>query len=157
MGVNEIDQFLDQCETDAKDLHGRIMPAATPGSGIAGVPFGSWPKHTTHPPRQALEQDLHTIGRWASTSVEGNPSAIILEQSGILRSWRSAEYEVKGTGYPAGPFEGLWKKEVRQFLLALSMTYIAPYLCDPHPDKLKGANCGPVSQTRVCDTTVSSM
>ena len=30
---------------------------------------------------------------------------------------------------------------------------IALYLYDPHLNNLKGGNCGPVSQTRVCDTT----
>ena len=35
--------------------------------------------------------------------------------------------------------------------LSLQLVRIAPYLCDPHPNKLKGVICGPVSQTRVCD------
>ena len=35
--------------------------------------------------------------------------------------------------------------------LPLRLVRIALYLCDPHLNKLKGVDCGPVSQTRVCD------
>ena len=35
--------------------------------------------------------------------------------------------------------------------LSLQLLRIALYLCDPHLNKLKGVNCGPVSQTRVCE------
>ena len=34
----------------------------------------------------------------------------------------------------------------------VQLVVIALSLCDPHLNKLEGVNCGPVSQTRVCDT-----
>ena len=63
-----------------------------------------------------------------------------------------------GVGFPGRcpPARRLWggwcgRSRRSRASLSLQLARIALYLCDPPLNKLKGANCGPVSQTRVCE------
>ena len=63
-----------------------------------------------------------------------------------------------GVGFPGRcpPTPRLWggwcgRSRRSRESLSLQLVRIALYLCDLHPNKLKGGNCGPVSQTRVCE------
>ena len=67
-------------------------------------------------------------------------------QQQLALGFRVAARELGDSG-AAGPDVAidLWES------LSLQLAWIALYLCDPHLNKLKGVNCGPVSQTRVCE------
>ena len=77
MSVREIDRFLEQWQIAAKDLRRRVILAPTPRERWYAVllPAQGWTA-------EALEQDPHTIGRWAAAFGEGGPAALIFEQTG---------------------------------------------------------------------------
>ena len=85
MSVREVDRSLEQWEMNAKDVHRRMILAPTPrererwhaiwllAQGWTAVAVAV---------AEALERDPHTIGRWASAFGEGDPEALIFEQTG---------------------------------------------------------------------------
>ena len=83
MVVREKERFLEQWRMDAKDLHRRMILAATPGERerwhAVWLLSQGWTAAAT---AEALERDPHTIGRWASAFGGGGSAALIFEQSG---------------------------------------------------------------------------
>ena len=83
MGVREIDLFLEQWGMNAKDLHRRLILAATPRERehwhVILLLAQGWTAAAT---AEMLERDPHTIGRWASAFGEGGPRALVFEQTG---------------------------------------------------------------------------
>ena len=83
MSVRGIERFLEQWEMNARDLHRRMILAATPRERerwhAVWLLAQGW---TASAVAEALEREPHTIGRWAAAFVEGGPAALIFEQSG---------------------------------------------------------------------------
>ena len=83
MDVRGIDRFLEQWQMDARDLHRRMILAATPRERerwhAVWLLAQGWTASAT---AEALDRDPHTIGRWAAAFGEGGPAALIFEQSG---------------------------------------------------------------------------
>ncbi len=82
MSVRGIERFLEQWEMNARDLHRRMILAPTPRERerwhAVWLLAQGWTASTV---AEALERDLHTIGRWAAAFAEGRPAALIFEQS----------------------------------------------------------------------------
>ena len=83
MGVREIDRSLEQWQMGVKDLRRRMILAPTPRERERWYAMlllaQGWTAAAT---AEALEQDLHTIGRWVAAFGEGGPTALMFEQSG---------------------------------------------------------------------------
>ena len=83
MGVREMERFLEQWQMDSRDLRRRMIRSPTPRERERWYAMlllaQGWTAAAT---AEALEQDPHTIGRWALAFGEGGPGALIFEQSG---------------------------------------------------------------------------
>ena len=83
MGVREMERFLEQWQMDALDLRRRMILSPTPRERERWYAMlllvQGWTALAT---AEALERDPHTVGRWAAAFGEGDPAALILEQSG---------------------------------------------------------------------------
>ena len=83
MGVREIDRSLEQWELGVKDVQRRVILAPTPRERERWYAMlllaQGWTAAAT---AEMLERDSHTIGRWASAFGEGDPRALIFEQTG---------------------------------------------------------------------------
>ena len=124
MGAREIHRDLEQWEMDAKALRRRMILAPTPRERerwyAVWLLAQGWTAAAT---MEALERDPHTIGRWASAFGEGEPAALIFEQSGgspprLTRgSGRSCKAAVQELPEQAGIQLANWYwKGVRQFV-----------------------------------------
>ena len=81
MGVREIDRFLEQWQIGVKNLRRRMILAPTSRGRWYTILLlaQGWTAAATG---EALERDLHTIGRRAAPLGEGGPTALIFEQTG---------------------------------------------------------------------------
>ena len=83
MGVREINRSLEQWQLGVMHLRRRMILAPTPRErerwyAILLLAQGLTAAATA----EALEQDPHTIGRWASAFGGGGPAALMFEQTG---------------------------------------------------------------------------
>ena len=86
MGVREIERFLEQWQMNEKDLRRRKILAPTPREQERWYAMlllaQGWTASAT---AEALQRDPHTIGRWTAAFGEGDPKALIFEQTGGSR------------------------------------------------------------------------
>ena len=100
----------------------------------------------------------HSVQQGPPDAVDGHHNqGVARDQPAVQRMPHRRPSDV-GMGFPgrcptAQRLSGGWCgcRHRSRASLSLQPALIAPYLCDPLSDKLKGVTCGPVSQTRVCD------
>ena len=96
-----------------------------------------------------LSAEIEKPGSWTDHGgIDGRSPTVYVR-------WRPATADV---GFPdrCPPARRLWggwcgRSRRPRAPLSLQLVLIALYLCDTPLNKLKEANCGPVSQTRVCE------
>ena len=83
MGARDMDRYLEQWQMDAQDLRRRMILAPTPRERERWYAMlllaQGWTASAT---AEALERDPHTIGGWVAAFGQGEPKALIFEQSG---------------------------------------------------------------------------
>ena len=83
MERRDMDRYLEQWQTNAKDLRRRMILSPTPRERERWYAMlllaQGWTASAT---AEALERDPHTLGRWVVAFGEGGPRALIFEQRG---------------------------------------------------------------------------